>query len=359
MDDVEPRIVELFAKVIPGESWQYQRQYFPSKIGGFPAWLDPENLPSECNLSCIICGGVMSFVLQLYAPDDDEPSGSAFHRSLYLFACQPCGTQWRVFRCQLPRKNRYYDFHPVPPGTIFPQPDPLVSKSCCPACCIPSSGDSEECQVLLSHSKVQDITDNAVWRALHPRCKIAVTHKTLEATFPESLLEICEGAIQEPDDYLSHERELYRKYQEKKAAGTVKDDDIDESEEQAIESIQRDRLAVDRSFERFCKRTTHNDVIYYCRDGQPIWTSDLTPRLQCVMQVRSSSTVSGVPLCELCGGPRAFEFQVLPQLLAHLKGTRLDFASVAVYTCADSCPLIDRYHEEFVYVEQDHSLSRN
>ncbi|GFE55636.1 programmed cell death [Babesia ovis] len=357
MEDAGDPPVELFAKVTPGEPWQYQRQFFPSKIGGFPAWLEPENLPSEDDIACPGCSTVMTFVLQLYAPDDDEPSGDAFHRALFLFACQPCGTKWTAFRSQLPRKNRHYGFHPATPGSIFPQPDVVVAKSCCPACGMPSKNESTTTEDIPMHCKVQDLSEEICWRALHPRCKIATTHQTLETTFPESLLDICEGEIQVPEDYLAHERELYQKYEERKAAGTVKDDDMDESEEKAIESIQRERLVVDRSFERFCKRTTPNDVLYYCRDGDPIWTSDRTSRLQCAQQGDPAGATSDVPLCERCGGPRAFEFQVLPQMLSHLKGTRLDFGSVVVYTCAASCRLDGTYQQEFVYVEKDYSLA--
>lgn len=49
-----------------------------------------------------------------------------------------------------------------------------------------------------------------------------------------------------------------------------------------------------------------------------------------------------VPRCELCGGQRRFEFQVMPQLLNHLgvdpsdpKGP--DWGTIAVYSCAKSC----------------------
>nr|BAN64236.1 programmed cell death protein 2, putative [Babesia bovis] len=356
MADADDSRVELFAKVSPGEPWQYQRQFFPSKLGGFPAWLEPNNLPSEDRLQCPACSGIMTFVLQLYAPDDDEPSGDAFHRMLYLFACQPCGTNWRVLRSQLPRRNRYYDYHPSEPGTIFPYPDPMIAKSCCIACGIPSSREPDSSETVATKCKIEDISDSIRWRGLHPRCKIATTHQTLDATFPECLLDICEGDIKEPDDYLAYERELYRKYQEKRAAGTVKDDDMDESEERAIEDIQRERLVKDVSFQRFCKRTTPEDVLYYCRDGIPMWTSDRAPRLECAQPGDAGSSAE-VPLCDLCGGPRAFEFQVLPQMLVHLKGTRLDFASVVVYTCAASCRLDGKYQPEFIYVERDYSLA--
>ncbi|GBE60079.1 programmed cell death [Babesia ovata] len=357
MSEGEHESTELFAKVEQGKPWECQRQYFPSKLGGRPAWLEPENLPKEEAFACPKCAGVMTFVLQLYAPDDDEPSGDAFHRTIYLFACQPCGTHWRAFRSQLPRKNAHYAFHPEPYGTLFPQPDTVVAKRCCPACGVPSDGELGPDEQIAFKFKVQDVTAVASWRALHPRCKIAIIQQTLEATLPESLLRICEGEIKESENYLAHEKELYRKYQEMKAQrADGEEEELDESEEKAIEAIQKERIVEDRNFERFCKRTTPDDVVFYCRDGKPMWTSDRTPKLRCAATKDVAASDEVVPVCGRCGGPRSFEFQVLPQMLVHLGAVRLDFASVAVYTCAASCQLRGKYQEEFVYVEPDLSL---
>ncbi|CDR94773.1 programmed cell death protein 2, putative [Babesia bigemina] len=358
MGDSEYESTELFAKVESGKPWEYQRQFFPSKIGGRPAWLEPENLPQEEAFVCPKCAGVMTFVLQLYAPDDEEPSGDAFHRTIYLFACQPCGTHWRALRSQLPRTNAHYASHPQPYGMLFPQPDTIIAQRCCPACGLPSDGEPKPGEQLTFASVVHDFTSYAGWRALHPRCKIATTQQTLEATLPEALLRICEGEILEPENYLAHEKELYRKYQEMKAQrGAGDEEELDESEEKAIEAIQEERLVVDRNFERFCKRTTPNDVVYYCRDGKPMWTSDRAPKLTCATTKDAPEDKEVVPVCSNCGGQRSFEFQVLPQMLVHLGPVRLDFASVAVYTCAASCNLLGQYQEEFVYVEPDLSLA--
>ena len=75
------------------------------------------------------------------------------------------------------------------------------------------------------------------------------------------------------------------------------------------------------------------------------------------------------PPCPRCGGPRRFEFQILPQLLAQFPADRLaasdcpDFGTVAVYTCARSCSCISpaalsgssrplaHYAEEWAWVQ--------
>ncbi|KAJ8963929.1 hypothetical protein NQ314_005258 [Rhamnusium bicolor] len=62
-----------------------------------------------------------------------------------------------------------------------------------------------------------------------------------------------------------------------------------------------------------------------------------------------------IPNCDYCGGPRRFEFQIMPQLLSILKENDLDWGVIAVYTCLDSCVADNSYKEEFVF-KQDVEL---
>ena len=87
--------------------------FFPSKVGGKPAWLDIRNLPAPDSLACRVCGKPPVFLLQLYAPIPER--SCAFHRSVFVFMCkdpschQHQGSKaFRVLRCQLPRENDYY-----------------------------------------------------------------------------------------------------------------------------------------------------------------------------------------------------------------------------------------------------------
>ncbi|CAI8027388.1 Programmed cell death protein 2 [Geodia barretti] len=88
--------------------------YFPSKVGGRPAWLDPTHLPTSEQTACRVCGLPRTFLLQVYAPLEDTPS--AFHRTFFLFMClNPSCHQknsahgFSVFRCQLPKTNSFYE----------------------------------------------------------------------------------------------------------------------------------------------------------------------------------------------------------------------------------------------------------
>ncbi|GAQ82545.1 putative programmed cell death protein [Klebsormidium nitens] len=110
-----------------------ERHFFPSKVGGVPAWLDPVKLPQGGATVCGFCGKPLAFLMQVYGPLESEPS--AFHRTLFLFVCKSntCLKRHfrqqeapdrkhsvRVFRCQLPRSNPFYSFQPAKPGTLPP-----------------------------------------------------------------------------------------------------------------------------------------------------------------------------------------------------------------------------------------------
>lgn len=91
--------------------------FFPSKIGGKPAWLALSGLPSQ--ILCRICEKSLVFLLQVYTPADDEKS-PAYHRSVFVFCCRNgacyksnCNDSLKAFRCELPRNN---DFYPAVSG---------------------------------------------------------------------------------------------------------------------------------------------------------------------------------------------------------------------------------------------------
>ena len=87
--------------------------YYPSKVGGKVAWLDPVNLPTSEQLKCKKCSKPCVLLLQIYAPLSDSPE--TFHRSVFVFVCldSKCHTTssnepFRVFRSSLPQMNPYY-----------------------------------------------------------------------------------------------------------------------------------------------------------------------------------------------------------------------------------------------------------
>lgn len=69
------------------EPWQVSNRFFPSKVGGKPAWLELHNLPPVEATKCPKCDETMVFLLQAYAPSDEEVT-DGFHRTIFVFVCK-------------------------------------------------------------------------------------------------------------------------------------------------------------------------------------------------------------------------------------------------------------------------------
>lgn len=68
------------------QSWLLTNRYFPSKVGGKPAWLELADIPALNEIKCRKCQEVMVFLCQVYASQDDTEH--CFHRTLYVFVCK-------------------------------------------------------------------------------------------------------------------------------------------------------------------------------------------------------------------------------------------------------------------------------
>ncbi|XP_058804606.1 programmed cell death protein 2 isoform X2 [Phymastichus coffea] len=100
------------------EPWRLESRFFPSKIGGKPAWLDLQNIPNTEQLQCNYCKNPCIFLCQIYAPYEEDPK--AFHRTIYVFICknpdcckENSNGNIKVLRSQLQRSNKFYP--PDPP----------------------------------------------------------------------------------------------------------------------------------------------------------------------------------------------------------------------------------------------------
>ncbi|XP_073355915.1 uncharacterized protein [Aegilops tauschii subsp. strangulata] len=90
---------------------------------------------------------------------------------------------------------------------------------------------------------------------------------------------------------------------------------------------------------------THQ-VLRYCgeENAEPLWAEST-----------GSLTSADIPSCIYCNAPLAYEFQVMPQLLHYFNVESdqdpLDWTTIIVYTCRDSCDKSISYKEEFVWVQ--------
>lgn len=99
------------------ESWRLQSEFFPSKVGGKPSWLNLSEVPTSSQVECENCHEPCIFLCQIYAPDEDRDD--CFHRSLFLFMCTKAdcckpnsNASFKVLRCQLQRRNEFYSYDP-------------------------------------------------------------------------------------------------------------------------------------------------------------------------------------------------------------------------------------------------------
>lgn len=68
------------------EGWLLTNRFFPSKIGGKPAWLELQNIPEAKDLQCDYCNETCVFLCQVYA--GSENNANAFHRTIFVFICR-------------------------------------------------------------------------------------------------------------------------------------------------------------------------------------------------------------------------------------------------------------------------------
>lgn len=99
------------------ESWRLTSRFFPSKVGGKPAWLELKNIPGKNDLECEYCNDACVFLCQIYAPYEED--AKAFHRTIYVFICKNVDCcrpnqngNLKVFRSQLSRVNIFYPSEP-------------------------------------------------------------------------------------------------------------------------------------------------------------------------------------------------------------------------------------------------------
>ena len=297
------------------------RHRFPSKVGGRPAWLDPIHLPTIEMLTCPKNGEIMKFLLQVYAPVDENPD--AFHRAVFVFvskdgpAIHSVSGSVKAFRCQLSRSNSLYGY------------DPPTEQDDAPPVVEPLVRTIDPWHVLEYEAKgsIECSTDFEV--PLFPEYEMLVEPEPNESMMIDKEAEIKKYA------------EVSQQYTEEELPSDV------------VEDIEKNMPLEQRDFASFATRISlePSQVLRYCFEPgmKPICPSS-----------KGIPSDDSIPPCHNCQGPRKFEFQVMPQLLNSLNVDPMDkmspdWGTIAVYSCAASCspqPLDGcSYVEEYVWVQ--------
>lgn len=337
------------------------------QVGGRPSWLIPSvsGIPSTEQLQCSECSCALSFLLQIYCPLDDQQD--AFHRTLYVFVCRSSGCSrqgnGKAFRLQLPKDNAFYGSEA---GATHLKPVDAKVDLCalcgqaatftCSACHVAqycckahqkdhwsTGGHKETCAECLE-SRTLVVSEES---------KKKMISKGSKWVFPEQDLEI----DHEPDSREAineHEAKLMAEFEKNKDEKDEDDGmDMDVTQQELNDALGHTKDQ-DPQYVRFLTRVelAKDQVLRYSR-----WENEA------VLWVHSEGIHTGdVPPCERCGGERKFEFQVLPQLLNYLgvdqQSSLVDITSrtcewgtLAVYTCAKSCPLETKCAQEYLHYQ--------
>ncbi|GAV06557.1 hypothetical protein RvY_16523 [Ramazzottius varieornatus] len=341
-------------------AWKLHRRYFPSKIGGFPAWLDLHSLPLPSDLQCGSCSQPMSYLLQVYAAHDGDPAG--FHRTTFVFVCRKSACMKpgnspavRVMRCCLPRNNSFYSSEP--PAYDEKLGDPVISHPLCAVCGCLGPNTCSSCKKSFYCSRAHQML---AWKSGHKEECAGI--KDDEAVLKGKNMET--AAIFSEYELVVEPEELEGKKEEKTEdekmleyqkllmnnAPTLNDTSADELDPFYASA------AKDKTFRAFQKRVKQNpeQVLRYDRGGVPLLLSD---------KHVPGKGVKNVSRCS-CGAPRTFEYQIMPQILNYLDQEEsltegLDFGTILVYTCSRNCHSESiKYQPEFAWVQPVQSEGR-
>ena len=340
------------------------------KVGGLPIWLNKRQLPRKEQLTCGTCSEQMSLLLQIYSPigaseiggDDEECRDSkdssgmtlsqrAFHRSLYVFCCRNGRCVERVnnrcndgntsknrssgicvLRCQLPQINEFYPENPPDPDDeedhLEKNPDLMIAAEA-DAAARTAAAKCDERTIRIVHPTFT-FPEHEVVTDSEANCKAESDARVMAAAgigASTTRLNVEEGEITAKDA-----AEAMASLSTKKGKG------------KAGEQGERIMSVTDPTMVKFQTVTAiaNDQIMRYARwePRAPLWVASL-PDGSGVPRPHLSP--EDVPACEYCGAARAFEFQIMPQLLNALRPHEIggvgeiDWGTLAVYTCTMSC----------------------
>ncbi len=387
----------------PVHKYSLRRDYFPSKAGGRPAWLNPKDLPE---IKCKHCDSQMKFLIQLYSPlPASAAHADAFHRAIFVFCCsdQSCfmtNNSVLVYRNQLPRNNPYYSADPpVDEAEAVPSPDvaspdvlPFEDVSLCAVCGAKATTKCGECTTHYcseEHMKLDEVAGHQKICGKHTAADVATVKRNRALlTFPAFSIETEEEYVDGDFNVTTHrEHTMIEEYHDSVKRMTPKERAEDEEAFQSMFggmgkknqgqtaedglALTKDEDNADQLFIDFQARTSYNPeqvirYIPYHRRQRALASEGKPAPAPLWANIKRRLPTKAVPPCA-CGAARVFEFQIMPQLLYFFeqedsekrKGVKkiprgfsedFDFGTVCVYTCGNNCGS-GQYTEEFGYAQ--------
>ena len=339
--------------------------YFPSKVGGKPEWLDPSVNPKQM-VEANETKRRMDFLLQIYAANDVEDSlnTNAFHRTIYVFTSIDGDKVFekgkvRAVRSQLARENEFYGTTPAPRRGVresddlrveemiraFEMKKRAIEKKVKTTLSGGNGGESKEEEEEMK-MKTKTKTKNENENTVYPEFEIVVEPESDADEASCSSMD-SEGVVADTND--DDNKTSNANTNKKKMFQSIGDEAITETDLKEIASgvIDSDAQRLATFSVKLAKFP--DQVLRYCpaQNAKAMWPSkSLAPDDR------------NIPDCPRCRGKRRFEFQILPTIVSfivpkesvELNDSSLDFGSIAVYTCSQSCALEGEYAEEYVLV---------
>ncbi|XP_066525358.1 programmed cell death protein 2-like [Hoplias malabaricus] len=338
--------------------------YYTNKVGG-----SPDLIPgvSHVNKQCSLCDGTLSHVVQIYCP----LAASSYHRTINVFACtnqQCCGRpqSWKAIRSQVlesevKQNSEHQDFSV---GKEKQEAAMSTTDWCDEADDWGMEAEdnkpenSSQTNINMAPTVEDNFTNGSdVSTRLQGLCLNSPQESggavipTSVSTFQPFYISVVEESDLVGYSDLEHANRLLREYEERErlAVGDIRSCEGGGGEEKYEKTEAKHGDAV---FSCFMKKISlcPEQILRYSWSGSPLFIAE-----------PPSDMNKMVPACEHCGSPRVFEFQLMPALVSLLRSTDisselvLEFGTVLVYTCRDSCwtPGSKVPVEEFLFVQAD------
>ena len=311
---------------------------FPSVIGGLPLW--PSSVSSLSGrseeLQCSLCRASMPLLCQIYAPLDRFDDDRAHHRFLALFVCTRAAC-WRSKNCAVALRSQ------LRKGEQFA--DNNEGLLCC-VCGKPAFKTCSKCHTRQYCSQGHQMMD---WKAGHKlSCgKTDDEPEPMRSFEGDNLVVLRRMVIESEEEHYVFDKESVADMANASSAlvSVETRSKLAPLTAEQMKLMENSKKA-DNTFLKFQHRTRDNQdqVLRYSFGAKkPLWVNS------------EGQLIGDPPNCKLCGGKRVFEFQVMPQLLYFLKvdlreETAMDWNSLIVYSCENSCQPLDGYAHEYVFV---------
>ncbi|XP_035740607.1 programmed cell death protein 2-like isoform X3 [Vespa mandarinia] len=299
------------------QPWRLESRFFPSKVGGRPAWLNLKNIPRKEDLECEYCRNPCIFLCQIYAPYEED--NDAFHRTLF---------------------NPFYPSEPPVEEEDWKTDITIDAwcKTCC-VCGIAAPNHCSKCKITNYCCRNHQVYD---WKQYHKHNCGNNVNANNSYLFPEYELVIeTEEIIETEDDEDCSEIEE-KELAKYKSMAQLKETGCIQGEKDTEDLSRMANPEEDEVFALFRTRIEQNpeQVLRYERNGQ-------------ILYISGSTKIKDVPKCSLCGGERQFEFQIMPQLLNFLNYkdviNSLDWGILVIFTCKKSCMPKEEYAIEYIW----------